>query len=718
MRLKRSRAALFALAVLLLSSSPAGAVKTSLWTQDGADDFLSGDVTGVTVSSDGQVLLGAAWDSVVTGLPDVSQIWCLARDSKGRTWFGTGDQGRIYRWTPGEKPKLVWETGSSEVMSIAVDGQDNVYAGASPGGIIYRVSARGDTSRYFETGEQSVWTLAVGKNGALYAGTGSRGRIYRVTAAGKGEVFADTRDQNVLALAWAKDGALLAGTSSKGLLLRIDPQSGATRVIYDSGAEELRAIAVLDDGSVAVGTNKGTSGSSTGSAGSGSGLGIEVTPSSGMKCGVFLVQPDGSARLLYAPPCDYVYALAPGDNQSVWLTTGNPAALFRVGLDRKFALLGATESKQLLALLHTSKETLVAAGNAGVLYALGAGLGPLGTYISEAHDLKSVASWGEARISLSGGGEALWSSRSGFSKTPDDGWSPWSKEVTVKGYVKIESPPARFFQYRLRLRRGSGDPPTVSTVEIAYLQRNLPPSIANVTLYGPENPYFEGGPDYRPPQISQSFSNGMKLEFSMPRSGPRPVSDPSAAWARGIRSASWDAIDPNGDNLSYKLFIKADDETSWKPLTRDLDDKAYSWDAESFANGTYRLKVEATDAPDNPDGTATVAERMSAPFLIDNVPPRVENLRTSSRAGSTRDRTTVSVQGSAIDADSRIARIEYSVDGGDWKQVFPDDTIFDSLQEGFHFDVPNLPAGEHAITVRASDSQRNVSVGKILAVTR
>ena len=84
MRLKRSRAALFALAVLLLSSSPAGAVKTSLWTQDGADDFLSGDVTGVTVSSDGQVLLGAAWDSVVTGLPDVSQIWCLARDSKGR----------------------------------------------------------------------------------------------------------------------------------------------------------------------------------------------------------------------------------------------------------------------------------------------------------------------------------------------------------------------------------------------------------------------------------------------------------------------------------------------------------------------------------------------------------------------------------------------------------------------------------------------------------
>jgi hypothetical protein len=718
----KRRLALAIAAVMLLSASQALAVKTSLWTQDGADDFLTGDVTGVTVTSDGQVLLGAAWDSVVTGLPDVAQIWCLARDSKGRVYFGTGDQGRIYSWSRGSKAQLVWDTGASEIVSLAVDAGDNVYAGGSPGGVVYRVSAKGDTSRYFETGEQSVWALLGGKNGTLYAGTGSRGRVYKITGPGKGELFADTRDANVLALAWAKDGALLAGTSSKGLLLRIEP-NGSTRVIYDSGAEELRAIAVLDDGSIAVGTNRGASGSSSGSAAAANVIsvvpvGIEVTPSSGSKCGVYLVQPDGSARLLYAPPCDFVFALAPGDGPSVWFTTGNPAALFRVGVDRKFALLGATESKQLLGLLRGGKETFVAAGNAGMLYSLGTGLGPEGTYISEAHDLRSVASWGEARIALSGGGEVLWSSRSGFSKTPDDGWSPWSREAPVKGYVKIESPAARFLQYRLRFKHGSGDPPTVSTVEVAYLQRNLPPVIGNVTLYGPENPYFEGGPEYRPPQISQSFPNGMKLEFSMPRSGPRPVSDASAAWARGIRSVSWDAADPNGDNLTFKLFIKAENETSWKPLATDLDDKAYSWDAESFSNGTYRLKLVASDAPDNPEGTAITTDRISAPFLIDNIPPVVSNLRTTSRAGSMRDRTTVTVSGTAEDQDSRISKIEFSVDGGDWKQVFPDDGIFDSLTEKFHFDAPDLPPGEHAITVRASDSQRNVSVGKILAITR
>jgi len=46
---------------------------------------------------------------------------------------------------------------------------------------------------------------------------------------------------------------------------------------------------------------------------------------------------------------------------------------------------------------------------------------------------------------------------------------------------------------------------------------------------------------------------------------------------------------PTATHLRFKLYIKADDETAWKPLTTDLDDKAYSWDAESFANGTYRL---------------------------------------------------------------------------------------------------------------------------------
>jgi hypothetical protein len=76
------------------------------------------------------------------------------------------------------------------------------------------------------------------------------------------------------------------------------------------------------------------------------------------------------------------------------------------------------------------------------------------------------------------------------------------------------------------------------------------------------------------------------------------------------------------------------------------------------------------------------------------------------------------VSGTAIDADSRIAVIEYSVDGGDWVQVFPEDGLYDQRTESFRIPVPSLPPGEHTVTVRASDQDRNVAIAKVLTVAK
>jgi hypothetical protein len=227
---------------------------------------------------------------------------------------------------------------------------------------------------------------------------------------------------------------------------------------------------------------------------------------------------------------------------------------------------------------------------------------------------------------------------------------------------------------------------------------------------------MEGGPDYRPPQISQTFPSGLKVEYNMPRTGPKPVSDPSAAWARGVRTVSWEALDPNGDGLKYDVSIKADDEKEWRPLVSDHNERIYSFDSESYPNGEYRVRVEASDTPDNPPSVALSAERTGSPFEIDNVPPRLDNLKTSVGAAKG-GRTSVTVSGSAIDADTRITTIEYSVDGGDWTEIFPEDGMFDEREEAFRFEVKDLSPGEHRISVRASDLERNVAVGKALTVT-
>ncbi len=698
----------------------AAAVKTSFWKIDDIQSFLEGEnVSGVAIESDGSLALGPAWDSVVTHLDGVSYIWCAARDSKGRVYFGTGDNGRIYRWARDRGTTLLWETRAAEITCMVIDAADNVYAGSAPGGIVYRVGAKGDTTRYFETGEESIWSLLQGKDGALYAGTGSHGKIYRITGPKRGAVYVETKDVNVVALAEAKDGALLAGTASKGLLVRID-RAGSMRVIYDADADEVRAIAVLEDGSIAVGTNRTQANKAAdgpGGSSGGGGLGIEVTPRDGGKCGVFLVQPDGSARLLYAPPTDFIYALVPFDATSVLAATGASSALFRIGTDKKFELLGVPEQKQILSITRGGGETYVTTGNDAILYALGSAPAREGTYTSQPYDLHSVASWGKVIVSMTGGGEATWSTRSGLSEEPDDGWSPWSKEVTVKESAAVESPAARFLQFRLGLKRGGGTAPVVSSIEVAYMQRNLPPEIGSIMVFGPDNPYMEGGPEYRPPQISQSFPSGLKVEYNLPRVGPKQVSDASTAWARGIRTVTWEALDPNGDGLRYNLFIKADDEKEWRRLVLDHPERLYSFDSESYPNGTYRIRVEAVDTPDNPPAVALKTERVSPAFHIDNVPPRVEELRVST--GTARGgKSTVVVTGAAVDDDTRITSIEYSVDGGDWMDIFPEDGIFDGRRETFRFDVADLAPGEHRITVRASDLDRNVAAAKVVTVTR
>jgi len=696
------------------------AVKTSFWKVDDVRGFLDGEhINGVTLESDGYLTLGMAWDSVATRLEGASYIWAVARDSKGRVYFGTGDNGRIYRWTRDRGATVLWETGASEITSLAVDAADNVYAGSSPSGIIFRIGAKGDTTRYYETGEESIWTLLPAKDGSLYAGTGPKGRIFRITGPKKGSIYAETKDVNVLSLAEAKDGALLAGTASKGLLIRVE-RGGSMRVLYDADADEMRAIVVLPDGSIVVGVNRqgrGDAAAGGGVAGSGGNpYAIEVRPSEGGKCGVFLVQPDGSARLLYAPPTDFVYAMIPNDDKSVLVTTGESAALFRVGVDKKYALLGVPDEKQILSIVRSGKEIFLGTGNDAVLYAL---TDPAreGEYTSQPYDLRSVASWGRVLAGISGSGDVTWSTRSGLSEEPDEGWSGWSKEEPLRQSTLIESPPSRFLQYRLKLKRGGSVSPVVSWVEVAYLQRNLPPELGQIQVHGPDNPYMEGGPEYRPPQISQSFPSGLKVEYNMPRVGPRPVSDASAAWARGIRTVAWEALDPNGDGLRYNVSIKADDEKEWHRLVQDHSDRVYSFDSESYPNGEYRVRVEASDSPDNPPDVALKTERMGSPFQIDNVPPRVENLRNAPGA-SRGGRSSLTVSGTAVDGDTRITSIEYSVDGGDWIEIFPEDGMFDEREESFRFEVKDLGPGEHRVTVRASDLERNVAASKILTATR
>jgi hypothetical protein len=66
------------------------------------------------------------------------------------------------------------------------------------------------------------------------------------------------------------------------------------------------------------------------------------------------------------------------------------------------------------------------------------------------------------------------------------------------------------------------------------------------------------------------------------------------------------------------------------------------------------------------------------------------------------------VSGRAIDGFSRIARLEYAVDGREWQVVFPSDELLDNREESFTIDLPSdVPPGPHVVTIRVFDEAGN-----------
>jgi hypothetical protein len=152
-------------------------------------------------------------------------------------------------------------------------------------------------------------------------------------------------------------------------------------------------------------------------------------------------------------------------------------------------------------------------------------------------------------------------------------------------------------------------------------------------------------------------------------------------------------------------MYRREGETTWKPLKRALTDPIYVWDTTSVPNGTYVVKIVASDAPANPPGAALSGERESRAFDIDNTPPTIEV------NGTRRDGTRTVVTFTVKDAFSPVQRVEYSLDGDRWRPIYPKDGIADSPVEEFELAV-DADTAERAVILRAVDAMNNVATAR------
>jgi sugar lactone lactonase YvrE len=673
--LSGTRCGWIAAALVALLAAPASASPTRSFVLDSASVLGEGKLDGTSVDSGGVITAG--FTTRRTELPGVPSAKSLLAMPDGSAYVGTGNDGKIFRYKDGVA-KLFADTKQVLVASLARDAKGTLYAGTLPKGKIFAISPAGQVKEFSSpAGAEHVWALVYDdKQKTLFAATGPQGKVFAIDAAGKAEVYYDSEDSHIMTLARAADGSLYAGTSDRALLLHLRGV-GRADVVYDFEGSEITAIALRGD-QVAVIANlfpktvtppkPATPAAPSGDTHSGGTAPAQAPPPAPAnqqagKGQLYRVAGDGSVERLFTADDGHLTAVEWGDADTIYVGTGKEGHIHRVRVsDHQHALLADVDERQILGLQLTAAKPLFITADAGAIYELERGPASKLEWTSKVLDAGGRARFGN--VQLRARGPLTWSARSGNTDKPDASWSEWSKEQSAAG--AIAAPSARFLQLRVRLGNASS---VVYALEAFYLAQNQPALINEVSVE-PPRPRAEKAGSSHPAAVSSAY----KLR--------------------------WKVDNPDNDALRYRLFWKREDAPRYRPLLREgevFTGTDYSWETDAVPDGYYRVQVEASDELDNPAPLALKTRTESEPILIDNTPPEIPDLRVMG------DR----VIGKARDAQGPIGKLEYSLDGIEWRLLRADDDLLDAAEESFSLPFSQLPKGEHLVVVRVSDARGN-----------
>lgn len=710
--------------------------KPTFWTVSTQADFLKGEVDALSIDSIGRLTLGPA--TALMAETTAPALWAIEPAAGGGYWLGSGNDGRVLRVDASGAVTTFFDSPELQVHALATGPGGSLYAATSPDGKIYRLAPDGTASVAFDPDDTYIWSLAMGPGGELYAGTGEKGLIYRLEADGRVRTFYDTKTTHVVSLAVDPEGRLLAGTASPGRVFRIDGD-GKGFVLIDSPFKEIHSLRIDARGVIyAVAVD----GKEEPQAAVGPGavpdaprpppvpsVSTEITTFAIVEPGVAARTGAARARLESAAPRKgAVYRIMPdGVWETVWqssedtpfdvavdlpggllIGTGGSGKLFQViGEPARITLVTRAPAQQVTRLLRRPDGQVVAVtSNPGKVFALSQQPARAGTYLSDVLDATTVASWGTIRWRANGGGTIAISTRSGNTSTADDTWSDWSTPYRDAAGDLIVSPKARYLQWRavLTAGEGSGPGPFLTSVMAAYLPRNQKPVVAGVTVHPPGTVF------------QRPFPTGEVVELagfdSTPVDGRPGVGPPTAVGGqpplgrrlhqKGLQTFAWTATDPDDDTLLFDVFYRRDDETEWKVLKRGLWEPIVVWDTTSVPDGSYTVRIVASDAPTNAPGSALAGETESVTFDVDNTPPRIDI------EPPRRDPRGVVLEFVVRDDHSAVERVEYSVEAERWKPIYPKDGLPDSRVEQFEL-VLEGDAAARSVIIRATDAMGNVA---------
>ena len=700
-------------------------------------DFLRGEVEQLSIDEHGRLTLGPE----LTRVHSVAApfVWTALAGADGTLFLGTGNDGKVIKVEKSGQASVFYDSTEMEVHALAAAPGGGLFAATSPDGRIYKLDAKGQASPFFDPDDKYIWSLAVDRDGNVFAGTGDKGIVYKITPDGKGQRFFATKASHAVALAFDQERQLLVGTGTPGRVFRVDA-AGKGFLLLDTTYQEVRAIRIDPKGVIyaaAQSSPRSPGGDSltdaltapppvtpsipnvsteitsisvvdvaaASQAGGPSSSGDRRNPTGA----VFRVQPDGLWDELWAPREDAPYDIAIEPDGALLVATGTKGKLFRLSGDPvNVVLVTRVPAQQATMLVRAADRTYVATANPGLLMAISSARATHGTYESDVKDARLVSTWGVItwRATAPAGSKVEVFTRSGNTRTPDDAWSAWSGPYPNAEGSQITSPKARYFQWRAVLTGTSTALPTLTSLSSAYLPRNIRPQVVSITVHPPgvvfQKPFSSGETEIAG---LDEETQDRRAAANAPGGGGAPALG-RRIFQKSLQTFAWKAEDDNNDELSYDVSYRREGDTSWRVLKTDLRDTLLVWDTSSVPNGTYVLKVLASDRRANPAEVALAGELESSSFEIDNVSPTVQI------GAIGRDGARFVVPAEVRDADSAVTRVEYSLDAQRWQTAFPRDGILDARHETFELRLEPEAAGR-TLVIRATDALGNVGTGQI-----